>query len=260
MIQKKYLRSLGASLTLVAMAASTNSSADTILGIYAGAGVWDASIDGSIGVASDSISTGELGIKDEQSQYFYVALEHPVPIIPNIRLQHTTLENDGYAVVEREFEFDGITYPANAPTATKLDLSQTDVTLYYEILDNWVSLDLGLTAKILDGEATILATPEGSDPVGSSVELKGGVPMLYGMARFDLPLSGLYAGGHINYFSYDNSTISDLDIKLGWMFESVLDVGAELGYRQFKLKLEDFDDADGDVTFDGPYLNLAVHF
>jgi len=235
-------------------------SADTILGIYGGAGVWDVSIDGSFGVDEIPITTTELGIEDTQSNFFYLALEHPIPIIPNVRIQHTQLENTGSAVVEREFTWEDISFPAQALTTTKLDLTQTDFTLYYEILDNWVSLDLGLTAKILDGYASIRSEPDGLEVIEEETDLNGALPMLYGKFRFDLPLTGLYADGQLNYISYDNSTISDVDVKLGWMFESVLDVGAELGYRQFKMELNEFDDANADLSYDGPYLNVAIHF
>ncbi|WP_075188012.1 TIGR04219 family outer membrane beta-barrel protein [Teredinibacter haidensis] len=234
--------------------------ADTILGIYAGAGTWNASLDGSIGVDDIPITTDELGLEADNSTFVYVALEHPIPLIPNVRIHHSTLKSEGYAVVERNFTWSDVTFPAEAATTTLLDFTQTDITLYYEILDNWVSLDVGVTAKVLDGTASVYAEPEGLAVVTEEIELTGAIPMVYGMARFDLPLSGAYIAGNANYVSYDNSVISDLDIRVGWAFESVLDIGAELGFRQFKMELVDFDDANTDLTFDGPYLNVAIHF
>lgn len=231
--------------------------ADTILGIYAGAGVWQATIDGEIGVDDNPITTDELGMEDENANYFYIALEHPVPVLPNIRLTHTTLENKGSATVSRNFTWDDQTFNADFATFTSLDLSQTDITLYYEVLDNWVSLDLGISGKIFDGEA-LVRQPERN--ASERIDISGGLPMLYAMARFDLPFSGLYVAAKGNYIGYEDSTVSDFDAHLGYRFESVLDVGAELGYREFKLTLDDFEDANADLTFSGPYLNLAVHF
>ncbi len=241
-------------------AASSMSSADTIFGVYGGIGIWQGDIDGSMGLDDIPITTDELGIDDEQNQFFYVALEHPVPVLPNVRIQYTELDYEGFAIVDREFTWDDITFPANAPTTTELDLSQTDITLYYEILDNWVSFDIGLTAKMVDGSGKVDSRPEGLDPIIEETDFSGSIPLAYAMARFDLPLTGSYLGGYMNYISLDGSKISDLDIKLGWQYESVLDVGFELGYRQFKLELVDFEDANADLSFSGPYLNLAVHF
>ncbi|WP_045859276.1 TIGR04219 family outer membrane beta-barrel protein [Teredinibacter purpureus] len=239
---------------------SSHTLADTVLGIYAGAGSWDVSLDGSMGIDDVPITTDELGLETDKSSFFYVALEHPIPLIPNIRIQRATLKSEGFAVVDREFTWDEISFPASAPTTTLLDFNQTDLTLYYEILDNWVSMDVGITAKILDGQASIESEPEGAEPIEEITELNGGLPMIYGMARFDIPTTGAYVAGMINYISYDNSTISDIEIKAGWMFESALDIGAEFGYRQFKMTLVDFEGANADLTYDGPYFNLALHF
>jgi len=259
------LHPLGKTLCIAGVAAgavlSANiASADTILGIYGGVGTWTTNIDGSLGIDDEPITTNELGMSADDSVFFYIALEHPIPLIPNIKLHHSSLKSNGQAVVEREFTWDEITFPADTDTTTVIDFTQTDVTLYYEILDNWVSLDVGLTAKVLDGTAYAFAEQDGLDPIEETVELTGALPLLYGMARIDLPLTGAYVAGHINYISYDNSTISDIDVKVGWLFESVLDVGAELGYKQLKLELSDFEDSNADLTFDGPYLNLALHF
>lgn len=241
----------------VLLAAPITAHADTLLGIYAGAGVWQADIDGAIGTDSDPITTEELGLDSENNNYFYLALEHPVPVLPNIRLSQTALKHEGAATVSREFTWDNQTFSGEAATATTLDFTMTDVTLYYEILDNWVSLDIGVTGKVLDGEAIVRQPAYNRS---ETIELSGGLPLLYAMARFDLPLTGLYVAAKANYIGYDDSSVSDADFHIGYRLESVLDVGAELGYRQFKLDLQDFEDATANLTYDGPYLNLAIHF
>lgn len=257
---KKFKCCLWGTVTALSILTSASACSDTLLGIYGGMGMWDVSLDGSMGVDEIPVTTNELGIDSDSSNFFYVAFEHPIPLLPNVRLQHLTLKSTGNAVVNRNFTFNDMTFPANAATFTNLELTQTDITLYYEVLDNWISLDLGLTAKVLDGFGRVLAEPEGLDVIEEETSVEGALPMLYGMVRFDLPLTGFYAGGHLNYISYDNNSVSDIDVKVGWMFDSILDFGAELGYRQFSMELNDFDDANADLTYDGPYLNLAVHF
>src|SRR5690606_16951591 len=117
--------------------------ADTI-GIQAGGGVWQPDIEGSFGI-TEVITVEELGLKGEDANYFYFALEHPVPVLPNIRITRTDLEAKGSAVLSEDFTFDEIAFPAGTSTNTMLDLSHTDYTLYYEILDNVASADLGVT-------------------------------------------------------------------------------------------------------------------
>src|SRR4051812_6315515 len=98
---------------LVAIAATATSfaNADTVLGVYAGFGSWDASYDGNIGEPT-SISLKELGVKDHKNSFYYIALEHPVPIIPNIRLAHTDISSKQTAKITRSFEYDDVVYTA----------------------------------------------------------------------------------------------------------------------------------------------------
>jgi len=44
---------------------------------------------------------------------------------------------------------------ANENVRSPVELKRTDVTLYYEILDNFVSVDLGLNANYIDSQAWI---------------------------------------------------------------------------------------------------------
>jgi len=240
---------------------------DTILGVYAGLGAWSAEPDGSVGVAelgSEPITAQELALGKEDNTYFFVALEHPIPIIPNIRLANTELTTSGSADVNRTFVLDEQTFVAG-DTQSDMDLSHTDVTLYYEILDNWVSLDLGLTGRMMDGSARIEGTVRdgfGNEAPGEeSVDLDGTIPMVYTRAQFELPFSGWYLGGALNYISKSGDKFTDLDMMIGYMFENVvLDVGVEVGYRQFKVNVEDDEDLSADINFDGIHAAVMLHF
>jgi len=259
---KKLHSSLFKTTALACSLASISPAAmsDTILGIYAGAGVWDTSLDGSVGASSDPITSSELGIDSSKNTFAYLAFEHLVPVIPNARVSLTNISLDGDSTVSREFTFDDQTFDANGRAVTNIDLDMTDVTLYYEILDNWVSIDVGVNVRMLDGMADVEVTDDSGNSQTDSMDFSGALPMLYGKARFDLPFSGLYVDAIIDYLSLDGNTVTDTDIKLGYMFEGPLDIGFELGYRQFKIDLDDLDDATINMTFDGPYANLALHF
>jgi hypothetical protein len=52
-----------------------------------------------------------------------------------------------------------------------------------------------------------------------------------------------------------------VDAKLGYMSNGLgLDLGFDLGYRQMNLTVEELDDFNADLTTDGPYASLFVHF
>ena len=165
--------------------------ADTILGIYAGASRWDYELDGSFSSDGTTINTDtDLQLDDDDSNVLYVALEHPIPLLPNVKIQRNDLDFSGSATLGRDITYAGTTFLNGVDINSTLDLSNTDYILYYEILDNWVNLDLGLNFKKFDGDASISSLGQ-----SASEDLDETLPMLYGKAQFDLPFTGLSAGG-----------------------------------------------------------------
>ncbi|GLS27533.1 TIGR04219 family outer membrane beta-barrel protein [Marinibactrum halimedae] len=230
------------------------SQADTILGIYAGVGAWNSDYSGNTGV--QSIEVEDLGLDDETNNFFYVALEHPVPLLPNVRLQYTDLTIDADTVLTQTFQLDDVTFSVDENVATSLDFTHADATLYYEILDNWVSLDVGVTFRAFTGEAEVTGDTAGTE----TIDLDAVIPMAYGKAQFDLPFSGFYVGADANLISYSGHSLNDFTAKIGYAYESVLDAGVEIGYRRMALELDDLDDLNADLTMDGPYAAFTLHF
>lgn len=244
-------------LTLLAAIAATAAPLahpDTVLGVYAGFGSWDATYDGQAG--DPSITLKDLGVKDHKNGYYYIALEHPIPFVPNIRLAHTDISSKQTAVISKTFTIDGTAFTANDTISSEFNLTHTDATLYYEILDNWINLDLGLTGRKLDGFVYAHSAKENKS---KKVNLDQTLPMLYGKIQFDLPFSGLSAGLEGNYVNYQGDTISDYSAKISYLFDSVLDIGIEAGYRKFSLTVKD-DDLHAEVNLKGPFAAVIAHF
>lgn len=229
--------------------------ADTVLGIYAGAGSWNADYSGTAGEPSTTLK--DLGFKDSSNNYYYVALEHPIPLIPNILLERTIISSEQSSMISRSFSLDGNNFTAGDTITSDFDLSHTDATLYYEILDNWVNLDLGITVREFDGYVKARSTAFPAN--NANVKLDDALPMVYGKVQFDLPFSGFSAAGDVKYITFDGDKISDITVKLSYLFDSVLDVGAEVGYRQLSLTLDD-DDLRADTDLKGPYAAVIAHF
>jgi outer membrane protein len=240
---------------LVLAMMSTAGQADTILGVYAGIGSWNAGTDGVFASQGDNIDiAGDLGFDSDQQNFFYAALEHPIPVIPNLKISQTALDNDSTNQVSSGFIFEGEAFNQNDLVDTTLDLTHTDFTAYYEVLDNWISLDIGLTARHFDGEASLTANGN-----NEQVDVEAWVPLGYVKAQFDLPLTGFYAGGEANAITFDDNGITDYTLRIG--YESIFRFGAELGYRKLKLELDDTDDEDftSDITIDGVYIAVTLH-
>jgi outer membrane protein len=237
-------------LAILAASASVATQAD-IVGATAGAYIWKQSWDGDVKAGSDSIDMNDdLGYDDETGKSFYVALEHPVPLLPNIRLQSTDLDISERRKSTQEYKFDGKTYKVDKDVESTTDLSHVDGTFYYEILDNWVNLDVGLTVRMFDGEVSI-REDEGGE---GSIEIDAPVPMAYVNARFELPLTGFYASGLGNVIAFGDNKITDMTLAVGYELGIL---GLEIGYRNFDVQLED-DNEEANVTVDGYFIGLVL--
>jgi outer membrane protein len=247
---------------LLALAAlplfSTTSYADT-LGIRAGANYWKYDISGTVRYQTKNSSNDidvnqDLGYDDGAAGVYYLVFEHPVPVLPNVRLSYTDIDEDANGRLSKTVVYGNTTFFANEAVSSQVQLKQTDITLYYELLDNVVSLDLGLTGKYIDSKARITGAISGTQ----NASISGWVPLVYLGAGADLPLTGLGVSADGSFAKYQGSTIYDYSIRATYSTPWAL--GLDVGYRKLKLNLDDFDNSFADVEFDGPYAGAYVHF
>jgi outer membrane protein len=192
-----------------------------------------------------------FGWSDESGLIFKGYIEHPVPVIPNIRLSYTNLSFSGSGTVT------GLKYgdkTFSGKIDSKFDADVADATLYYEILDNWVNLDLGLNAKYIDGSACVKNSIVGRSKADFTVVL----PTLYAKARFDIPMSDISFQAEGDIVSYDDNTLYDLTLSARYTF--ALGVGLEAGFKTIKFKIDDIDDVTVDVDFTGGYAAVVWDF
>ncbi|WP_299591775.1 TIGR04219 family outer membrane beta-barrel protein [uncultured Microbulbifer sp.] len=239
-------------LALCAALASASASADTILGFDATLGAWKPAYSGAVGV--DNFNVDEFSLAEDNATFIQAALEHPVPVIPNILVAHSKIETNGTAMLSESVTFGDETFVIGSEITGDINLTHTDATLYYEILDNWVNLDLGLTARQYSGEMSVT-----SDFQSENIELSGVLPMVYGVARFDLPFTGWSIIAQGNGTSYNGDRHTDLTAKIRWDFVPALDFAIEAGYRAMTLDVQELDAFQTDLEIKGPYLGLNLH-
>jgi outer membrane protein len=245
------------SVSAMALSIASHANADTIFGVYAGVGTWQTEYSGDAG--KPATSADDLGIDKDNNIYYYVAIEHPVPLIPNIKVQYNDITSDQSSTLAKNFSIGDITFPAGTQVATDFDLSYTDATLYYELLDNWVNLDLGVTLRKYSGYLQAGSTVA-NVKVSEKVDIDATVPLIYGKAQFDLPFTGFSAGFEGNYISYDGNDLSDYSAKISYLFDSALDLGVEVGYRVLTINIDDEDDVNTNLDLKGPYIAAVFHF
>lgn len=200
--------------------------AATILGFQAGTGIWSQTPSGTI---SSTIGTETLTETEKDESYVYFVLEHPVPILPNFK----------YAAIAVTAAGSGVN--------TVFDLDQTDATLYYEILDNVVSLDIGVTARKVEG---VFATGVLSETFSETV------PMIYAAAEIALP-AGFALVGEINTISSGDDDITDITAKLTYTTD--FNLGIEVGTRTQSYEVS-IDTVQTDIEFSGLFAGVYFKF
>ncbi|RUO68273.1 TIGR04219 family outer membrane beta-barrel protein [Idiomarina ramblicola] len=222
-------------LLAAALAVAPNALADTVFGVYAGGQIWNANNEGQYAVGSNLI---EPNFENENHNSYYIALEHPVPLIPNIKVRQNTLEIEGG-------------YGEN-------DFSHRDYILYYEIFDNdLVSFDIGVNAMDFDGT---LRTPLSNNFARQDFSVI--VPTAYAAARVGIPATDWTFFADVSALSVKDSKVQDAQIGVEYrMVENLaVDINLNAGYRHSVIELDDVDEIYSDVTFKGPFVGVEVHF
>ncbi len=246
---------LPAALALTLAPASALAQAIPGIDIYGKAGQWGATPSGTISSDGEDIDVeDDLNFDRNDSTMLELGLEHPVPLIPNVRLRHVDLSDSADGSIERPIEFNGTQFGSvNEDVSSEYDLEMTDATFYWSPLDNWVSLDVGVTARRLDATAEI--DGEASGEQSASAELT--VPMGYAAVRMDAPLTGIYASAEAHAISADDNHMRDVRAVVGWQPVDLLAI--EAGYQQLSVEFDD-DELAGDLDFDGPFVAASLRF
>lgn len=236
-------------LAPIALVASMSAQADFIGGSVE-ASYWYAGLggDAELGSAKTDLENDlDLG----KNSFFELAatVEHPVPLIPNVRLKYTDLDQTEKGVLNANFG------SANSGSVeTNLDLSNMGLVLYYEILDNWVSADVGLDIRKFDGQLEITNTGDNSN---YQTDIDEFLPLGYVSAEFAMPFTDMSVGAEISAISYSGNSIHDAKVRLRQGFSLAF---LEIGYRQMGIKLEDLSNTDVDIDFSGVYLSTGLDF
>ena len=205
------------------------------IGLKGDVSYWN--IDGKANIDEKYLS--DQDIDSDGTVQASIAFEHPIPIIPNVKLKYTKLDTETESSIDL--------------AKTEINLDHTDLILYYEILDNVVKADVGVGATKLDGTVKQFA---------QSVDVDEYAPIIYAEAGAKLPFTGLSAKAEATYTNVNDVKITDAQAELQYDFiQSIaLDLGLKAGYRILNIELDDLDNRDMKFEFKGPYVGLNAHF
>lgn len=216
-----------------------------------GAGVWAQTPNGDItyGSAKDSSDT-----KQDSQGYAWLLIKHPIPVLPNLRVEYSIVSNSGKAIGTFK------KFTATSSTKTNLDITQFDVIPYYNILDNtpWLTIDLGIDVKLINAKYKADNTNVGTYTESASIAL----PLVYARGRVEIPSTGFGIESDIKYVTYNSNTVYDARVKVDYTFDikSGVQPGLEVGYRTIKVKTDATIDLDADIEFSGVYAGIMLRF
>ncbi len=163
---------------------------------------------------------------DEMTYTIEASLEHPIPLVPNVKIAQSAVDADNFEYTKQDF------------------------TLYYEILDNdLVSVDVGAgISRLVDAKV-------------NSTDFEGYLPHVYGAAEIGIPATPLFLFAKGWVASFDGDTGSDLQGGVQYSFGmGLFDIELQGGYRIQKFDLNDFDHVDLDSQAQGVFVGVNLDF
>jgi len=255
-------------LALSLLIAGSFASAD-FLSISAGAGVWQENISGYV-KTGDNINymnnksaetdgnnkTGNLGLGDTTQPYVWIKLIHPIPVVPNVKLQYTRYSTSGDGIASGSFKVFGNEITANDKIHTDLDIDSYDATFFYEFKPAVVDLEAGVGVNALN---THIKVKSYSTNKTSSTTAWAPIPYLYARAEttplfgFSVEASAKYLSASLgHYYDYTGAVKYHLPLP-------VIDITASLGYRYQDILGKNGGD-ETKLQYKGAFAELGVKF
>ncbi|MGL4448948.1 MAG: TIGR04219 family outer membrane beta-barrel protein [Shewanella sp.] len=230
---------------------ATSVQAATVVGFKMGGDYWHADTSGSF--ADKGQPQQNFGYSSSAQGSYWIAVEHPLPLIPNIKVRENSLDQKG-GKADADFSFNGHDFSGKVTAYT--DLSNTDFILYYELLDNDIlSFDLGAAYKLMNGS---LRVQDPGHPEEKGID--SGILMAYASTELGIPGLGLFGFADLMQ-GVTETNVHDFAIGLGWGFDgTAVDLRVRVGYREFVFDANNFSGVSADTKFDGYFAGVEIAF
>ena len=226
----------------------TFASAD-ILSISAGVGLWNQKIDGYVKVGNTknyfnnksaesdgNPDTGNFGLNDKTNPYIWAKVIHPLPFIPNLKVQYTKYDSTGHSnYIAGNVKIFG-NYAINTAVvdaATSQTINSLDLTFFYEIKPVFVDIEAGFGFDIWKGNTQIHGFSQATNtPVNVNEDWSVVLPYLYGHIE-TMQIAGFSAIANMKWAKAGDNHHYDNSIALKYTIDIVGPVNPfiKVGYR-----------------------------
>jgi len=239
------------------------------LSFSAGGGVWRNKGTGDLRYEDQpKVDIDYLDYSKENRGYVWAELRHPVPYLPNLRVEYVDLKLSGNS--SQGFVWDDAVFAGDAYSETKL--VQWDMILFYNVFSSpWIDLDLGVDVKNIDfefdadGKGSEVGRPGGFVEISEHEDENEWIPFIYSRVRFHIPATNIGIEGDMKYITYKDTTVYDTSIKANYFFDlKAVQLGIEAGYRYESIDIDEDDfsgiNFDIDVDIEGPFAGIFIKF
>ncbi|NPA12621.1 MAG: TIGR04219 family outer membrane beta-barrel protein [Aquificae bacterium] len=221
-------------------------------------------IDGWVQYEGDKIDVDDdLNMGTENSFFLRAKLEHPIPLLPNIKLQYTKMRFEGDGTVSKDYKFGFITITASDRVKSKLELDHYDVVLFYNLpfinATQVFDAEVGLNVRIIDFYVWVRDETRNQEDEKSLVVP---IPMLHGALTTKLPLIPVSLLVEASGIAYQGNHYYDIagEIRYKPFRNLVADLFIGVGYKYEKIKIDDVDDTSADIKIKQPYFQVGLSF
>jgi outer membrane protein len=209
----------------------------------------------------------DVRLGDETKLWAKFKLEHPIPLIPNIKLAYMPMKFDGSRVLTRDINWGGRTYQANADLNLSVKLDRVDTTLYYNfpfiktVTAGKLDVEFGLNVRTIMFDAKLSGRERVTgQSISESKAITLPIPMGH-LAAEIRPISLMSLVGELNYIGYKNNAYYDYvaGLRLNSPMRTPLKPFVEVGYRHEKLKIDE-QGVKADLNIKGLYGLVGVRF
>ncbi|RVU33194.1 TIGR04219 family outer membrane beta-barrel protein [Rheinheimera riviphila] len=209
------------------------------------------------GQGGDHLFSQPLQFSDDGWQSWSVAFEHPLPLVPNVALRRQTARWSGTTLLQGNFRLDAQHFASQSHIQNALDLQSTDVSFYYEVLDNsLLALDLGVSAMQYDAELAV------TEPVSRTRTASGFLPLLYSHLTINVWGTDTALFWQGQYTDYRDQQWAQTKVGLSYQMLDLtaMTLAIKFGWQQQSVALIDKDQLDIDMQMKGPFLALEADF
>ncbi|MFL0808859.1 MAG: TIGR04219 family outer membrane beta-barrel protein [Agarilytica sp.] len=258
--------------------------AKELLGLHLGVDYWDASIKGHVRsdpfepsegeptVTGTLFSAAEFDIAEETLNTYTITLNHDFPGLPKLIYRNAPIKSEGTSVLTlRDVNFAGNTFVTSTNMQSKYELSFQDVSLYYNVKEGWLDLDLGLTQRNIKG-AVELRTDDVADtgetgeettttdtgPTVSRAKIEKSPILLYAKVHIDIPKTPVSVSSTWQYGESSDDNFNDTEYALAYATESRnYTFRIEGGYKRSHFFSDDLGELGSTLKVRGPFLRLT---